>query len=74
MVEPAGVAAGATRSALTYHFAQEGNPADIAAKEGSQVCMQHAFPDLHGLVTNFFQEFKAFCVASWLLSCPQCAT
>lgn len=33
----AGVAAGATRSALTYHFAQQGNAGDISAKEGSQV-------------------------------------
>ena len=32
-----GVAAGATRSALTYHFACAGNAGDISAKEGSQV-------------------------------------
>lgn len=34
---PAGVAAGATRAALTQHFACSGNAADVAAKEGSQV-------------------------------------
>ena len=34
---PAGVAGGATRAALTQHFALTGNAADIAAKEGSQV-------------------------------------
>jgi hypothetical protein len=32
-----GVAGGATRMALTQHFARRGNAADIAAKEGSQV-------------------------------------
>ncbi len=32
----AGVAAGATRAALTQHFARTGNAADVAAKEGSQ--------------------------------------
>eukprot|EP00240_Pyramimonas_obovata_P005526 CAMPEP_0118960866 /NCGR_PEP_ID=MMETSP1169-20130426/63853_1 /TAXON_ID=36882 /ORGANISM="Pyramimonas obovata, Strain CCMP722" /LENGTH=332 /DNA_ID=CAMNT_0006909019 /DNA_START=254 /DNA_END=1249 /DNA_ORIENTATION=+ len=31
-----GVAAGATRAAMTQHFARAGNAADIAAKEGSQ--------------------------------------
>lgn len=31
-----GVASGATRAALTQHFALENNAADIAAKEGSQ--------------------------------------
>lgn len=31
-----GVAAGATRTALTAHFATAGNLADVAAKEGSQ--------------------------------------
>lgn len=30
------MAAGATRAALTQHFAQSGNAADISAKEGSQ--------------------------------------
>ena len=35
----AGVAAGATRAALTLHFAKQNNAADIAAKEGTQVCM-----------------------------------
>ena len=34
---PAGVAGGATRAALTQHFAVRGNAADVAAKEGSQV-------------------------------------
>ena len=33
-----GVAAGATRAAMTQHFAVVRNAADIAAKEGSQVC------------------------------------
>ena len=33
----AGVAAGATRAALTLHFAKQNNAADIAAKEGTQV-------------------------------------
>ena len=33
----AGVAGGATRAALTQHFALAGNAADISAKEGSQV-------------------------------------
>jgi hypothetical protein len=33
-----GVAAGATRASMTQHFAVAGNAADIAAKEGSQVC------------------------------------
>ena len=33
----AGVAGGATRAALTQHFAVRGNAADVAAKEGSQV-------------------------------------
>lgn len=33
---PAGVAGSATRAALTQHFAQRGNAADIAAKEQSQ--------------------------------------
>ena len=33
----AGVAGGATRAALTQHFALVGNAADISAKEGSQV-------------------------------------
>lgn len=33
----AGVAGGATRAALTQHFAQRGNAADISAKEQSQV-------------------------------------
>lgn len=32
-----GVAGGATRAALTQHFARQRNAADIAAKEGSQV-------------------------------------
>lgn len=32
-----GVAGGATRHALTQHFALQRNTADIAAKEGSQV-------------------------------------
>ena len=32
-----GGAGGATRAALTQHFAREGNHADISAKEGSQV-------------------------------------
>lgn len=32
-----GVAGGATRAALTLHFARARNAADIAAKEGSQV-------------------------------------
>ncbi len=32
-----GVAGGATRMALTQHFARRRNAADIAAKEGSQV-------------------------------------
>lgn len=31
-----GCAAGATRAALTQHFARRANAADIAAKEGSQ--------------------------------------
>lgn len=31
-----GVAGGATRAALTQHFAQHGNAADVSAKEGSQ--------------------------------------
>ena len=31
-----GCAAGATRAALTQHFAKRANAADIAAKEGSQ--------------------------------------
>lgn len=31
-----GVAGGATRAALTMHFARQRNAADIAAKEGSQ--------------------------------------
>ncbi len=34
---PAGVAGGATRAALTQHFARQGNAADISAKEGTQV-------------------------------------
>ncbi|KAH9603288.1 hypothetical protein KSS87_000125 [Heliosperma pusillum] len=33
---PAGVASGATRAALTQHFALQQNAADISAKEGSQ--------------------------------------
>ena len=33
----AGVAAGATRAALTHHFARAGNAADVSAKEGTQV-------------------------------------
>ena len=33
----AGVAGGATRAALTQHFALGGNAADVSAKEGSQV-------------------------------------
>lgn len=36
MCAPVGVAGGATRTALTLHFAKRGNAADIAAKEGSQ--------------------------------------
>jgi hypothetical protein len=32
-----GVAGGATRTALTLHFARQRNAADISAKEGSQV-------------------------------------
>ena len=39
------MAAGATRSALTYHFARDGNAGDVSAKEGSQVrtpVMMHA--------------------------------
>lgn len=33
----AGVAGGATRAALTQHFALRGNAADVSAKEQSQV-------------------------------------
>ncbi|KAG8661645.1 hypothetical protein MANES_01G027700v8 [Manihot esculenta] len=36
MNDLAGVASGATRAALTQHFALENNAADISAKEGSQ--------------------------------------
>ncbi len=32
----AGVAGGATRAALTQHFARQGNAADVAAREASQ--------------------------------------
>ena len=32
----AGVAGGASRAALTQHFAKDDNTADISAKEGSQ--------------------------------------
>jgi hypothetical protein len=35
----AGVASGATRAALTQHFALQDNAADISAKEGSQETM-----------------------------------
>lgn len=37
-----GVAGGATRAALTQHFALQGNHADISAKEGSQVSSTHS--------------------------------
>ena len=40
----AGVAGGATRAALTQHFALRGNAADVSAKEGSQA--RHCVADL----------------------------
>lgn len=36
-MQPAGVAAGSTRAALTLHFAKQNNAADVSAKEGTQV-------------------------------------
>ncbi|EQC27487.1 hypothetical protein SDRG_14690 [Saprolegnia diclina VS20] len=45
-----GVAAGATRSSLTAHFAKTDNMADIAAKEGSQ----ETFVTLLGLLTGMY--------------------
>ncbi|KAE9451157.1 hypothetical protein C3L33_16936, partial [Rhododendron williamsianum] len=36
IIQVAGVASGATRAALTQHFALQNNAADISAKEGSQ--------------------------------------
>ena len=33
-----GVAGGATRASITMHQARSGNMADVAAKDGSQVC------------------------------------
>ncbi|XP_065560739.1 RUS family member 1-like isoform X2 [Artemia franciscana] len=38
-----GVAGGATRTALTYHQAQKGNFADVAAKDGSQETLVNLF-------------------------------
>ncbi|OQS06953.1 hypothetical protein THRCLA_01025 [Thraustotheca clavata] len=45
-----GVAAGATRSSLTAHFAKQDNMADIAAKEGSQ----ETFVTLLGLLFGMY--------------------
>ncbi|ETV93485.1 hypothetical protein, variant 1 [Aphanomyces invadans] len=45
-----GVAAGATRSSLTAHFAKHENMADIAAKEGSQ----ETFVNMVGLVSGMY--------------------
>ncbi|ETV71418.1 hypothetical protein, variant 1 [Aphanomyces astaci] len=45
-----GVAAGATRSSLTAHFAKHDNMADIAAKEGSQ----ETFVNMVGLVCGMY--------------------
>lgn len=47
----AGVAGGATRAALTQHFARAGNAADISAKEGSQVLP--AMQKLRGLLIPY---------------------
>ncbi len=44
-----GVAGGATRMALTQHFALQGNAADIAAKEGSQETAVTLFGMILGL-------------------------
>ena len=46
-----GVAGGASRSALTYHFSKQGqNSADIAAKEGSQ----ETLASLIGMLLGYF--------------------
>ncbi|KAH9196250.1 hypothetical protein AeNC1_001769 [Aphanomyces euteiches] len=45
-----GVAAGATRSSLTAHFAKQDNMADIAAKEGSQ----ETFVNMCGLLGGMY--------------------
>ncbi|KAF0701610.1 Aste57867_7958 [Aphanomyces stellatus] len=45
-----GVAAGATRSSLTAHFAKHDNMADIAAKEGSQ----ETFVNMCGLLCGMY--------------------
>jgi hypothetical protein len=50
-----GIAAGATRVALTHHFALENNYADIASKEG----MQETAVTLFGLVCGMY-------MANWL--------
>lgn len=55
----AGVAGGATRAALTQHFAKKGNAADIAAKEQSQVGSPCQGPP--GTVVTMLQLKKEIC-------------
>ena len=54
----AGVAAGATRAALTLHFAKQNNAADIAAKEGTQVYCHdaHAYDAYKGACHDKYPE------------------
>lgn len=59
-----GVAGGATRMALTQHFALHGNAADISAKEGSQETAVTLLGMILGLgLTRLFSTWKA---VAWL--------
>ncbi|KAG1655345.1 hypothetical protein FOA52_008860 [Chlamydomonas sp. UWO 241] len=60
-----GVAGGATRAALTVHFARSGNAADIAAKEQAQETCVTALGMLLGIATT--RLFSANVFAAWVL-------
>ncbi|KAK9819801.1 hypothetical protein WJX72_002605 [[Myrmecia] bisecta] len=60
-----GVAGGATRAALTQHFARQGNAADVAAKEGSQETATTIVGMLLGLVLTTATSGRP--LFTWLL-------
>ncbi|KAK9800835.1 hypothetical protein WJX73_006543 [Symbiochloris irregularis] len=62
-----GVAGGATRAALTQHFAAAGNAADVSAKEGSQETATTLVGMLLGMTFLHFAEATQTIWAAFLL-------
>ncbi|XP_009602160.1 protein root UVB sensitive 3 [Nicotiana tomentosiformis] len=57
-----GVASGATRAALTQHFALQNNAADIAAKEGSQETLATMFGMALGMLLAHITSGHSFAI------------